>query len=49
MKNFKVVWEVSKHCIVKAKNKDEALYLAMNTDVEVEEDEITTPAEAFEL
>lgn len=45
---YKVVWEVSKEAIVEAETEDEAIEKVMNGDVDGEENEITSPPEAFE-
>ena len=49
MKTYKVIWEVSKEAIVEAKNEDDAIEQIMNGDIDGEENEITTPCEAFEI
>lgn len=48
MKTFDVRWEVLKRAIVKAKNEEEAIEKVMDSDVDSEEIEITSPPEAFE-
>lgn len=52
MKKYKVVWEVSKSVVVGADNEEQAIEDVMSGNVpteDIEEDEITTPAEAFEI
>lgn len=45
---YKVVYEVSKSAIVEAENKEEAIRLVNEGEVDAQEDEITAEAEAFE-
>ena len=52
MKRFKVVWEVSKSVVVGTDNEEQAIEDVMSGNVsteDIKEDEITTPAEAFEV
>ncbi len=49
MKTFEVRWEVLKRAQhIKARNEEEAIEKVMNSQVEEEEVEITTPCMAFE-
>jgi hypothetical protein len=49
MKKYKVIWEVSKHAIVKANNENEAIEKVCEENVKEIEDEIVTSHEAFEI
>jgi hypothetical protein len=49
MKKYKVIWEVSKRAYVEAEDENEAIEKVMNGEVEQEEDELITPAEAYEI
>ena len=48
MKNYRVIWEVSKEAFVKAKNEEEAIEKVMSGEVDGEEIEITASPGAFE-
>jgi len=49
MKKYKVVYEVSKRAFVEAENEAEAIEKVLNGEVEAEDDEMTTEAEAIEI
>jgi flagellar motor component MotA len=44
---YKVIWEVSKYAIIKAKSKEEAIKKVMEEEIESFEEEITMPPEAY--
>ena len=48
LKTYKVIWEVSKYAIVKAKNEEEAIEFVHAGKVEEFENEITAPPMAYE-